>query len=779
MAASLMIMAHVSEELAYDRCFPKADRIDRVIREFYDPPGAVAKVCPPLGQAMQQLIPEVEQFARFHPLEERVWRWERPGGAVTRFRIGDGYFADPAAITMFDLKFLVGDPATALARPNAIVLTTSLVQKHFAGRDPLGETLVDDDTGKAFAVTGVIEDLPAATHLRFTYLLPMQTLFELLAGMGEAGLEENRFWDGMYMYILRSPESARSRIDARLPDLTVANFMEGGRTRAQILAGTRYRLQPITDIHLRSKLIQEMGPNSDIAYVWIFSAVAGLILLIAAANFINITTALAFKRMKEVGIKKAIGAGRGQLAGQYLSEVFGFILAAGFLAAGLLRLAAPLYAELAGRPLTLEHLSGIGPLAWVWLAIGLAVLLAGGYPAFTLTRLQTVDTLKGVRLPRSSAAVLRKSLVVVQFVISAFMIFGALVIQRQMDFFQSKELGFDKADVAAVPLDGRLRQRITADAATIKDELEKLAAVRQVGLTNELPGEGGSFSLEPVRLESEPEDVQRPSFRWMRVDEDFISTLGIRLVSGRPFQRLAPGATALIVNETAVRMLGLNDPVGARVVSPSARAEIIGVVRDFNFDSLHHPVEPLVLHYEPSRARFLLVKVEPGRMPAALAAIRRKIAELAPDQLFDYALLDENLNRLYRSEDRVGRMFALFAGLGVVIACLGLVGLSTYSAEVRTKEIGVRKVLGATVTGTVWLLVSEYCRWVLLASAVALAGGYYLMNRWLEQFAFRTSIGVEVGAATVILAICTAIVAVGGQALRAARAKPADALRDE
>ena len=779
MAASLLILAHVSEELSYERDFPKADRIDRVIREFYDPPGAVAKVCPPLGQAMERLMPEVEQFARFHPLEERVWRWQRPDGAVARFRENGGYFADPAAITMFDLKFIAGDPATALARPDAIVLTAALSRKHFPGRNPVGEVIVDDDTNTAFTVTGILEDLPTATHLRFTYLLPMQTLFALLARMGEAGLEENRFWDGMYLYVLRSPGADRNRLTSRLPDLTVENFMDQGRTREQILAGTQYRLQPITDIHLRSKLIQEMGPNSDIAYVWIFSAVAGLILLVAVANFVNITTALAFKRMKEVGIKKAVGARRGQLIGQYLGEAFGFILAAGLLAAGLLWLAAPLYAELAGKPLALDQLVRIGPLTWVWLAVGLATLLAGGYPALALARFQTVDTLKGVRLPRSSAAVLRKSLVVTQFVISAFMIFGALVIHRQMDFFQSKELGFDKADVAAVPLDGQLRQRITADAATIKDELEKLAAVRQVGLTNELPGEGGSFSLEPVRLESEPEDVRRPSFRWMRVDEDFISTLGIRVVVGRPFRRMAPGATALIVNETAARMLGLDDPVGVRVVSPRAKAEIIGVVRDFHFDSLHHPVEPLVLHYEPARARFLLVKVEPGRMPAALAAIRGKIAELAPGGLFDYALLDENLNRLYRSEDRIGRLFALFAGLGVVIACLGLVGLSTYSAEVRTKEIGVRKVLGATAAGTVWLLVSEYCRWVLLASAVALAGGYYLMARWLEQFAFRTTIGVEVGAATVMLAICTALIAVGGQALRAARAKPADALRYE
>jgi len=779
MAASLLILAHVSEELSYERGFPKADRIDRVIREFYEPPGAVAKVCPPLGQAMQRLMPEVERFARFHPLEERVWRWQRPDGVVERFRETGGYFADPAAIKLFDLKFIAGNPDTALARPNAMVLTASLARKHFPGRNPVGEVIVDDDTNTAFAVTGILEDLPATTHLRVSYLLPMQTLFALLARMGEGGLEENRFWDGMYLYVLRSPGADRGRIEARLPDLTVANFMQSGRTREQILASTRYRLQPITDIHLRSNLIQEMGPNSDIAYVWIFSAVAGLILLIAVANFINITTALSFKRMKEVGIKKAIGVRRGQLVAQYFGEAFGLILVAGVLAAGLMRLAAPLYAELAGKPLALDHLSRIGSFAWVWLAVGLITLLAGGYPAFTLARFQTVDTLKGVRQPRSSAAVLRKSLVVVQFVISAFMIFGALVIHQQMDFFQSKELGFDKADVAVVPLDGQLRQTITANAATIKDELEKLAAVRQVGLTNELPGDGGSFSLEPVRLESESEDVRRPSFRWMRVDEDFLPTLGIRLLSGRPFQRMAPKATALIVNETAARLFGLDDPVGARVVSPRAKAEIVGVVQDFHFDSLHRRVEPLVLHYEPSQARFLLVKVEAGRMSAALAAIRRKIAELAPDQLFDYSLLDENLNRLYRSEDRIARLFALFAGLGIVIACLGLVGLSTYSVEVRTKEIGVRKVLGATAAGTVWLLVSEYFRWVLLASAVALAGGYYLMNRWLEQFAFRTTIGAGVFAVTLVLAVCTAVIAVGGQAVRAACAKPVDALRDE
>ncbi len=215
MAASLLILAHVSEELSYERDFPKADRIDRVIREFYDPPGAVAKVCPPLGQAMERRMPEVELFARFHPLEERVWRWQRPDGAVSRFRETGGFFADPAAIAMFDLNFIAGDPATALARPDAIVLTAALARKHFPGRNPVGEVIVDDDTNTAFTVTGIFEDLPAATHLRFTYLMPMQTLFALLAGMGEDGLEENRFWDGMYLYVLRSPGADRRRLDAR------------------------------------------------------------------------------------------------------------------------------------------------------------------------------------------------------------------------------------------------------------------------------------------------------------------------------------------------------------------------------------------------------------------------------------------------------------------------------------------------------------------------------------------------------------------------------------
>jgi putative ABC transport system permease protein len=779
MAASLLIMLHVGEELSYERCFPKADRIDRVIREMYDPPGAVAKVCPPLGRTMQQLLPGVEQWARFHPLEERTWRWQPAGKPVVRFRTGGGYFVDPAALQIFDLRFIAGDPVRALARPDAVVLTAALARKYFPGRDPLKETLVDDATNTAFTITGVVEDLPAATHLRFSYLLPMETLFALLNKMGETGMDDNRFWDGMYMYTLRSPGVTREQLEAGMPDLTVANFSGGGRSRSLILSRTRYRLQPITDIHLRSRLIQEMGPNSDIAYVYIFSAAAVLILLIAVANFINLSTALAFKRMKEIGVKKVLGATRRNLIGQSLVEAFGYILAAGLLALLLVRLAAPLYAELAGRPLPAGILPAFAQIGWGALGVILLTLLAGSYPALYLARFRPAHTLKGMHTPLSPASFLRNGLVVFQFVISVLMIFGTLVIHRQLDYFHERDLGFDRVNVAAIPLQGQLEQEIAVRGPALKAEFRKLAGVQQVGLADNLPGDGIDFSLEPLRLEGQPADNRLPSFRWMRVDEDFLSTLGISLVAGRPFDRMAPNATAFIVNRTAAKMLGRPDPSGLRAVSPAAKADIIGVVEDFQFASLHNQMEPLVLHYQPARARYMLVKLQPGQVGPTLASMRRRMAELVPDQLFDYILLDDNLHRLYVAEDRIGRIFALFAGLGIVIACLGLLGLSAYSAEVRTKEIGIRKVLGATAGGIVWMLASEYCRWVMLASAVALAAGYYLMSRWLEQFAYRTTIDPGVFVATGLLAACTALAAVSGQALRAARSRPVKALRYE
>jgi putative ABC transport system permease protein len=779
MAASLLIMLHVGEELSFERCFPKADRIDRVIREMYDPPGAVAKVCPPLGRTMQQLLPGVEQWARFHPLEERTWRWRSAEKSVARLRIDGGYFVDPAALQMFDLHFIAGDPLRALARPDAVVLTAALARKCFPGREPIGETLVDEATNTAFTITGVVEDLPAATHLRFSYLLPMETLFALLNQMGETGMDDNRFWDGMYMYILRSPGVTREQLEKGVPDLTAANFGGGGRSRSQILARTRYRLQPITDIHLHSKLIQEMGPNSDIAYVYIFSAIAVLILLIAVANFINLSTALAFKRMREIGVKKVLGATRRNLIGQYLVEAFGYILAAGLLALLLVQLAAPLYSELAGRPLPGNVLPSFAQIGWGALAVLLLTLLAGGYPALYLARFRPAHTLKGLHTPFSASSYLRKGLVVFQFVISVLMIFGTLVIHRQMDYFHKQDLGFDRVNVVAIPLQGQLAQEIAVRGETLKTEFRKLAGVRQVSLADNLPGDGTDFSLEPLRLEGEPEDNRRPSFRWMRVDEDFLSTLGISLVAGRGFGRMAPNTTAFIVNQTAANMLGRPDPVGLRAVSPNTKADIIGVVEDFKFASLHNQVEPLVLHYQPARARYMLVKLQPGQAGPALASLRRRMAELVPDHLFDYALLDDKLNRLYVAEDRIGRLFALFAGLGIVIACLGLLGLSAYSAEVRTKEIGIRKVLGATAGGIVWMLTSEYCRWVMLASAVALAGGYYLMSRWLEQFAYRTTIDPGVFIATGLIAAVTALAAVSGQALRAARSQPVKALRYE
>jgi putative ABC transport system permease protein len=521
-----------------------------------------------------------------------------------------------------------------------------------------------------------------------------------------------------------------------------------------------------------------MGPNSNIIYVYVFACVALFILLIAGVNFINIATAQAFKRMKEVGVRKVLGAYRHQLQKQFLGESYIMSMIAAAFALVIFDITLPFYNQLAGKDLSFVRVLTPENIGFLVLIIVLVGTLAGLYPAFFMSKFKPANTLKNLRDPRSSVTVIRKGLVIFQFVISIFMIFSTITIYRQLELFQNMNLGFEKDKLVAIDLYGGLRRNILQNTEVLRTEFLRNAAIAGVTVISTLPGD--RFSVENLRPEGTPEDKDLPSMRYLRVDENFLEILNIQLKDGRNFIRRAEYKPEFILNETAVQALELKEPVGKMGSNfRGTNAEIVGVVKDFNFASLHNTIEPLVLEYNPAWTGYLLVKFQGNNTADVLEFLEMKAKEIAPEALFMYTFVDEHLNRLYEGEDRVNDIFQAFSLLAIFISCLGLFGLSAYSAEIRTKEIGVRKVVGATVTNIVVLLTKEFTKWVLISAVIAWPLAYFAMNSWLQNFAYRIDIDVWAFILSGVVAIGVAILTVSYQSIKAAIANPIDSLRYE
>jgi putative ABC transport system permease protein len=772
MACSLLIILHVKHEFSYDRHFPKANRIYRLIDA--DSPTARGWACtsPDVGLLIREEIPEIEQVTRFFYMQNLVVSYISEKGEVKRFDEDGGFFSDPETISLLDLNFLQGDPERALKDVDTVIITSSLAKKYFGLEDPIGKTLLSD-WPKPWKVTGVIEDLPSNTHFRFDFLVSMSTMYKYV----NKGAMTSRGWNAFYTYVVIDPHHTREKVDAKLPDF-IARFNRDGGVSEEQSSSSQLYLQPITDIHLYSHMEKEFGPNSNIAYVYIFSAIAFFILLIAGVNFVNITTAYAFKRMKEVGIRKVVGAHKRQLVKQFLGESMLMAIVSGILAVFLFRAALPFYNQLSGKSMHFSQIfvpQNFAVLLAVVLFLG---ALAGLYPAFFLSGFKPVDSIRGIKDPKSFAARIRKGLVVFQFVISVFMIFSTVTIYKQMKYFREKDLGFDKDQIVAIKLYGDLRRSFIKNGQTIKAELMRHPAVSRVGAVSKLPGERCGY--EVFRPEGTPDDQNLPNLRYVRVDEDYIETLGLTLKEGRSFAQMSPGKNAFIINEAVVRTLNLKDPVGKKAWhADEGGVEILGVLKDYNYASLHNTIDPLVLDYNPSAANYMLVKIQGGNIPEAMEFLKAKLDKIAPGHPLIFTFVDEFLNMLYRSEEVVSNIFKSFSMLAILIACMGLFGLSVYSAELRVKEIGVRKVLGASIPNIVLLLSKEFTKWVFMACVIALPLAYFAMNEWLRNFAYRTNISIEIFVLSVSMAALIAILTVSYQSVKAAVANPVDSLRYE
>lgn len=769
-ASVLLIAFHVKEELSYDRNFTKSERIFRITNEnLGENPRHWAATPPLLGPEMQQSLPEVELSARFQrPYPYQLLSSNPLGDSPQKFEERGGFYADEEVIEMFDLHFIQGNPQTALAEKNSIVLTVEIVEKYFGDENPLGKTIFDNSRELPLKVTGVIERFPFQTHINFDYLISMPTI----ENYDELSVPHYRRWAWFYTYVLLKDKMALASITPKLADFMATYFEPTGETKAESIAARNLHLQPISDIHLRSKLEKEMSANSDITYVYIFSTVAFFILLLAAVNFINISTTQSFGRIKEAGLRKVVGASRLQLVQQFLLESFIITILATGLALILFRLAIPYYENITSRYFHFEEFLTFFNVGIVVLLLVSISVLSGIFPAIVVSKTHPISSVKNKTGSHLSVNTFRNSLIVFQFVISIFMIVSTAIIYGQLNLFHNKELGFDRDQVVAVTLYPEIQKH----HEVLTNNLLKNPAIENLSIASRIPGQRiGTESYR--RLSDAIEEANESSARLMYSDDKFLSTLKIPLKEGTDFNKSEQ--REYILNEAAVKDLGLSNPVGSIIGVGGNTGEVVGVVNDFNFASLHSPVEPLVIQYSSQPGNYLLVKIKAHQLPETLGFIKDNINLASTGSVFSYEFIDEKLNTLYEAESRMSVVFKAFTLLTIIISCLGLYSLSAYTAKIRTKEIGIRKVLGASATLISGLMLKDFLKLVLIAFIIASPLVYVAMQRWLQDFSYHIEIQWWVFALAFLLIILITILTISYQSIRAARANPVDSLRSE
>jgi putative ABC transport system permease protein len=768
-AASVLVVLYVVDELGYDRFQANADRIHRLTADWSNKGDSkIHQLGTPwiLAKTIRDKYPQVEALTQITgPLGDVVLRKGELALKETEVFAADASFFD-----VFSFPLVKGDPRTALRDPNAIVLSESLAAKVFGKDDPLDKTIDVQVTGQrtAHRVTGVMRDVPRNSHFRFEMLVSMATLYPTPS----TGWTNNNY----ATYLLLAKGVTRAQMDEKLVEIDRVEF-EGGRPHIPWV----WTLEPVTWIHLHSDLVTGNQPNGSIAYVRLFTLVAVLILVIAGINFVNLATARSARRAREVGIRKVVGSMKSQLVGQFLGESVLLSLVALIVAVGLIQALLPAYRHLTGRALALPYFASpwvIPGLIGLALAVG---VLAGLYPAFFLSSYKQTEVLKGSRFGgrNRGALALRNALVVFQFAMSVLLIIGSLVIGRQLDFIKNQRLGFDKDNIVAV----HNADNLGPDLDAFRERLKQRPDILGVTAVRALPGQGTSnwgIGVEGVQTE-------RPlNMNFLTCDQDFAEVLNIRMAEGRFLSREHPSdVNAVVINGKAKEYFGVPDPVGKKLRIWWTRKDmiIVGVIDDFHFESLHRDVRPMgyVLPeaIASTRKPYLLVKVRSARTTEVLSYIERSWASFAAGLPFEFTFLDDRIDSLYQNDNRAGRIVSVFSVLAIFVSCLGLFGLAAYVTEQRTKEVGIRKILGARLSSILWLHTGPFVKWVAIANLIAWPAGFWIMGRWLRGFALRTSLDAGIFLVSGLAALAVAVLTVGFQVLRAARANPADALRYE
>ncbi|HEY4196666.1 MAG TPA: ABC transporter permease [Mucilaginibacter sp.] len=767
----LLIVAYVINERSYDRSNKNADEIYRVTRIFYSAPNVeslhLSAIAPPFAPLLKSAFPDIREFTRLINYGATAFHYKE-----RLFTESNAFVADENFFDFFTTPVLEGDAHKALLDPYSIMLTPELAKKYFGNDDPMNKIITLDfiDDKHPCKVTGIFQPLPANSHLHPNVLISFNSL-KVNPMVGEKDLATD-FGDNAFdTYLMFPPGYNVKYIEAQFPEF-LDKYCHG------IAKGTRLTLQKLSNIHLTSHMGDEIEENGNINRVYIFSAIALFILLIACINYMNLSTARSALRAKEIGIRKVVGAQRREIIAQFLSESVLICWLSLLLAFGLIGLTLPLIAKMSGLQLSIGSLLSpqiLVPVLALPFVIG---VISGLYPALFMSSFIPAKVLKGIFKANTSNISFRKVLVVFQFSISIVLIVATIVVYKQLQYIQDKDLGFSKDHVLTMGYDNSLNKQFEA----FRDDLLKSPGVTQVGRSSRTPSgrlidyrnaavlEGGS--LQPLKVD----------LKELTVDDGFIPTFGIRMAAGRNFSRdIKTDSNKWIINETAVKTLGWKTPqkaLGRQLKYGDVLGNVVGVAKDFHFESLHQEIVPMIFllgsHYNG-----MSIKIDGHNVQSSIAAIRQAWQHYLPNTPFDFSFLDVKFNQLYRSEQQQGELFTIFSCIAIFIACLGLFGLSAFTITRRLKEIGVRKVLGASINQIVLDLSKDFLKLVIFAALVAIPAAWYLMNKWLSDFASRISISWWILAAAAIIAFVIAFATISFQSVKAAMANPVKSLRSD
>ncbi|KQC30675.1 ABC transporter permease [Flagellimonas eckloniae] len=778
-AGTLLICLYIYDELSYDKMFADAERIHRinVDMKFGGPDRQVSQVSGPMAEAVLNDIPQVESAVRFRPWGTSSLNKTTETNLVLEDRTA---FADSTLITVFGLNMIYGNPNKALTEPNTLILTKTAAEKHFPIINAIGQKLILNE-GNTYTITGIIEDLPNNSFLAdYSVFMSMASHVDNYINWGSHNYNT---------FIKLKQNTTASDIAEPLAGMMERYLMPyaqqffPGITKEQFEASgnyVNYSTIPLTDMHLYSHREQDMGVNGDINNIYILGCIALFLILLASINYMNLSTAYSLKRAKEVGIRKTLGSNKNSLVKQFLTESGLITFGAMLIAIVLAIIALPFFNQLGDKSISVP-LSN--PFFWMVLILSAALLalLSGSYPAFFMSKFKPVKVLKGGGENSTGGSKLRKALVIFQFAVSVFLIVGTLVVSNQLQFMQNKDLGYSKDQVLLVNNMNRLNDQVDS----FKEEVMQLAQVSSASLSAYVPTPSYR-SDSSYFLEDKLEQESAINMQGWQVDFDYMETLDLTLLSGRTFDsNITTDSTAVIINESALKVTGLDQKavLGKRIFNGIGEDDIseftvIGVVKNFHFETMRHEVRPLSLQIGRSTGN-LIVKLKSGNFTNTISQIQQLWDTRSPSLPFDYQFMDESFNEVYENERRLGDIFIIFTSLSIFIACLGLFGLAAFNAQKRIKEIGVRKVLGATIGQITYRLSFDFLKLVFIAITIALPVGWFAMNKWLEDFSYRVEIKWWVLVSAAVLAILISLLTVSYQSIKAAIVNPVKSLKTE
>ncbi len=766
--AFILIMIWVGYEMSYDKFNENKDRIQRLCVDFEAGSHMIYPMTmPAAGPLLVEEYPEIENAARL----------EAPTRA--NIKIGKESFvetgvclADNSIFEIFTFPFVEGDHNTALIDPFTVVISEAMLQKYFINKDPIGQTLEINGRGP-FTITGVFKDIPQNSHFKFNIAASFETLYA-----EDSDLMENWFHIQFFTYLLFTENADITNFTTKLPEFVETHI---GETLESFGATLDLFLQPLTSIHLNSELAGDLAPQSDIKQLYLFVLIALFVLLIACINFINLSTANSTVRAKEIGMRKTIGSGHWQLIMQFMIESIILCFFAMFIAISLVEIVRPFFYDVFGTYVDLSFISTTWMVIFVMVFPICIGILAGSYPAFFLSRLKPIMILKSGLYKSGNKSHLRSILVIIQFSISIILIVATLTIFNQINFMKNSSPGFQEDNVLIIPGVRQITKNSSHDV--LKQALEKIAEVKTVGFSSLFPGRGTQKDvMYPEGFSEDQPQMGEKLF----VDAGYVEALGIELVEGRNFEAemKTDPEKSVMINETAAREFSWEKPIGKSftfrsIEGESFKMEVVGVVKDFHSNSLREVIEPQIIYNTVNRTNFMVIKTTSEDISKTMELIKKQIKQLAPDHVLKYYFLDEALDSMYRKDQQIARMALYFSVLTILLGCLGLLGLTTFMVQSRNKEIGIRKVLGSSVSGIVILLTKEFCKWVLVAIFIAWPVSYIFMNKWLQSFAYRTNLGVSVFIISAAISLLIAIITVSSQTIKTARANPVKTLKYE